>query len=117
MSVSLKGQQQWESFHVLCKPPELLSIDRRLFGLLVILFAVFWQGFGQFRLGLVITVAVYFLLRRMTRQDPHFFSVLRLGTRFDVAWCDPGAPPERFGAYVLDLPLDEIEPHREEQAG
>ncbi len=115
MSVSLKGQQQWEGFHVLCRPPEILSIDRRLFGLLIVVFAVFWQGMAQFRLGLLVTVVLYFMLRSMTKSDPHFFTVLRLGTRFDAAWCDPGDPPERFGAYVLNVRLEDLEAGDEER--
>ena len=114
MSVSLKGHQQWEGFHVLCKPPEILNIDRRLFGFAIIFFAIFWQGFGQFRLGVLVALAAFFFFRHMTKQDPHFFTVLRLGTRFDVAWCDPGAPPETFGSYVLNVRLEDLEAEEDE---
>ena len=51
MSVSLRGQQQWEGFHVLCKAPEIAGLDRRVFGLLFIVFFVLWQIMGSFLLG------------------------------------------------------------------
>ena len=108
MSVSLRGQQQWEGFHVLCKAPEVAGLDRRVFGLLAIIFIVVWQGLESFLLGLVLTVVSFILFRRMSDADPHWFEVLRVTSRYDVAWCDPGGVPARFGAYVLDVPLDQL---------
>ena len=52
------GQQQWEGFHLMSKPVEMAEIDRRLFGLLLIFFLVFWQGLGLFFLGVVATLAL-----------------------------------------------------------
>ena len=106
--VAARGQQHWEGFQVLCKPPELMNIDRRLFGLLVVLWGLMWQGMGSFRLGLIAAVGGYFACRWLTKRDPHFFAVLRLSARFDVAWCDPGDPPDRYGAYVLDVRADSL---------
>ena len=109
MSVSLKGQQEWEGFHVLCKPPELGGIDRRLFGICILLFGIFWQGMGTFRVACLAAAAFFFLCRYMTKKDPHFFAVLRLSTRYDAAWCDPGDPPERYGSFVLNERVEELE--------
>ena len=106
MSVRLKGHQEWEGFHVLCKPPEIAGIDRRLFGICILIFGVFWQGMGTFRVGVLATIVFYFLCRYMTKRDPHFFAVLRLSTRYDVAWCDPGGAPEHYGPCVLDRSPD-----------
>ena len=108
MSVSLRGQQQWEGFHVLCKAPEVAGLDRRVFGLLAIIFIVVWQGLESFLLGLVLTVVSFILFRRMSDADPHWFEVLRVTSRYDVAGCDPGGVPARFGACVLDVPLDQL---------
>ena len=108
MSVSLRGQQQWEGFHVLCKAPEVAGLDRRVFGLLAIIFFVVWQVLVSFLLGLVLTVVSFILFRRMSHADPHWFEVLRVTSRYDVAWCDPGGVPARFGACVLDVPLDQL---------
>ena len=108
MSVSLRGQQQWEGFHVLCKAPEVAGLDRRLFGLLAIVFMVIWQVIGSFLIGLALTVGAFILFRRMGHADPHWFELLRVTSRYDVAWCDPGGVPARFGACVLDVPLDRL---------
>ena len=108
MSVSLRGQQQWEGFHVLCKPPEVAGLDRRVFGLLAMIFFVVWQVLVSFLLGLVLTVVSFILFRRLSHADPHWFEVLRVTSRYDVAWCDPGGVPARFGACVLDVPLDQL---------
>ena len=109
MSVSLKGQQQWEGFHVLCKPTELAGIDRRLFGICIMVFGVFWQGMDQFRLAVVLAILFFLLCRYMTKKDPHFFALLRIGTRYDFAWCDPGEPPETYGACVLTERLEDLQ--------
>ena len=108
MSVSLRGQQQWEGFHVLCKAPEVAGIDRRLFGLLGIAFFVMWQMIGSFLLGLGVAGALYVVFRRLTAHDPHWFEILRVTSRYDVAWCDPGGVPERFGVCVLDVPVESL---------
>ncbi len=107
-AVNLRGQQQWEGFHVLCRPPELAHIDRRFFGLIFVLLAVLWQGVGSFLLGLAAAVGAYVGCRVMTWRDPHFFTVLRLSSRYDIAWADPGAPPETYGAYLLDVPVEQL---------
>ncbi len=108
MSVSLRGQQQWEGFHVLCKAPEVAGIDRRLFGLLGIVFFVLWQLLAAFLLSVAVTGALFVLFRRMTNRDPHWFEILRVTSRYDVAWCDPGGVPVRFGSCVLDVSLDSL---------
>lgn len=109
MAVSLKGQQEWEGFHVLCKPPELAGIDRRLFGIIMVLFGVFWQLMDTFRVAVLVCVLFYVLCRYMTKRDPHFFAVLQASTRYDVAWCDPGTAPDRYGPFILATPADGIE--------
>ena len=106
MSVSLRGQQQWEGFHVLCKAPEVAGLDRRLFGLIGMVFFLLWQLIGSFLLGAGAGVAMFYVFRWFARVDPHWFEVLRVTSRYDVAWCDPGAVPERFGSYVLDVSVD-----------
>ena len=108
MSVSLRGQQQWEGFHVLCKAPELAGVDRRLFGLLGIAFFVIWQLLESFVLGVAVAGGVLVVFRRMTAYDPHWFEILRVTSRYDVAWCDPGGVPERFGECVLDVSVDSL---------
>ena len=108
MSVSLRGQQQWEGFHVLCTAPEVAGIDRRLFGLLVTVFIVIWQALLSFLLGLGVTVALFIVFRRLTAYDPHWFEILRCTSRYDVAWCDPGGVPARFGLCVLDVRVEEL---------
>ena len=111
MSVNLKGQQQWEGFHVLCRPLELFGIDRRLVGLNIVVFGVFWQGISGFQVAAVVSVVLFLVFRRLTRRDPHFFQVLRLSSRFDVAWCDPGRPPNAYGSYVLDVSVEDLDPN------
>ena len=108
MSVSLRGQQQWEGFHVLCKAPEIGGVDRRLFGLLGIAFFVIWQLIGQFLLAVGVAGTLFVFFRRLTAHDPHWFEILRVTSRYDVAWCDPGGVPERFGECVLDVSLDSL---------
>ncbi|MYH32148.1 MAG: hypothetical protein F4137_25625 [Acidobacteria bacterium] len=108
MSVSLRGQQQWEGFHVLCKGPEVAGVDRRLFGLLGIAFFVMWQLLESFLLGVVMAGGLLVVFRRLTVYDPHWFEILRVTSRYDVAWCDPGGVPARFGECVLDVPLDSL---------
>ena len=108
MSVSLRGQQQWEGFHVLCKAPEIGGVDRRLFGLLGIAFFVIWQLIEQFLLAVGVAGALFVFFRRMTAYDPHWFEILRCTSRYDVAWCDPGGVPARFGVCVLDVPVESL---------
>ena len=108
MSVSLRGQQQWEGFHVLCKAPEVAGLDRRLFGLLGIVFFVLWQMMQSFLLGVGVSAGCFVLFRRMGHADPHWFEVLRVTSRYDVAWCDPGGVPARFGACVLDVSVEQL---------
>ena len=108
MSVSLRGQQQWEGFHVLCKAPEVAGVDRRLFGLLITIFIVVWQVLLSFLLGVAVAVAMFIVFRRLTAYDPHWFEILRCTSRYDVAWCDPGGVPARFGACVLDVPVESL---------
>ncbi len=117
MSVSLRGQQQWEGFHVLCKAPEVAGVDRRLFGLLGIAFFVLWQLVESFLLGLAVAGALFVVFRRMTVQDPHWFEILRVTSRYDVAWCDPGGVPARFGECVLDVAVESLADDRAEAAG
>ncbi len=94
------GQQQWEGFHVLCRPLELGGVDRRLFGILMIFFLVFWQGFGLFLYGLLATGGLYYFFRWLTKRDPQFFSVLRMSSRYPAAWYDEARAPTDFGPYV-----------------
>lgn len=95
------GAQQWEGYQVLCRPLEMLGVDRRLFGILVIVFMVFWQGMGSFLLAIVISYAIYFSFRRMTKTDPQFFSVLRGSSSLPAAWYDPADAPSVYGAYIV----------------
>ena len=95
------GAQHWSGFHVVCKPLELGGIDRRLFGLLMIVFMVFWQGMGSFFLGVGATVVLYVFFRRLTKSDPQFFSVLRLAARHPAAWYDPATVPTEYGPYLV----------------
>jgi hypothetical protein len=106
MSVSLRGHQQWEGFHVLCKAPEVAGLDRRVFGLLGIVFFVMWQLMASFLLGVALAVGCYLFFRRIAAADPHWFELLRVTSRYDVAWCDPGGVPARFGPCVVDDRLD-----------
>jgi len=46
--------------------------------------------------------------RLLTAHDPHWFEILRVTSRYDVAWCDPGGVPARFGACVLDVPVESL---------
>ena len=108
MSVSLRGQQQWEGFHVLCKAPEVAGVDRRLFGLLAIAFFLIWDVLESFLTGGVVTGTLFVVFRRMTVHDPHWFEILRVTSRYDVAWCDPGGVPERFGECVLDVSVESL---------
>ena len=102
MSVLMRGHQQWEGFHVLCKAPEMAGLDRRVFGLLGIVFFVIWQMLETFLLAISVTGVCFWFFRRLAAADPHWFEVLRVAARYDVGWCDPGGVPERFGACVLD---------------
>ena len=95
------GAQQWEGYQVLCRPLEMLGVDRRLFGILVIVFMIFWQGMGSFLLAIVISYAIYFSFRRMTKTDPQFFSVLRGSSSLPAAWYDPADAPSVYGAYIV----------------
>ena len=117
MSVSLRGQQQWEGFHVLCKAPEVAGVDRRLFGLLGIAFFVLWQLVESFLLGLAVAGALFVVFRRMTVHDPHWFEILRVTSRYDVAWCDPGGVPACFGECVLDVAVESLADDRAEPGG
>ena len=108
MSVSLRGQQQWEGFSVLCKAPEVAGVDRRLFGLVAVGFFIMWQAIGSFLLGLAVGGGLYVLFRRLTAYDPHWFEILRVTSRYDVAWCDPGGVPDRFGECVLDVAVESL---------
>ncbi len=117
MSVSLRGQQQWEGFSVLCKAPEVAGVDRRLFGLLGIAFFVLWQIVDSFLLGLAVAAGLFVVFRRMTVNDPHWFEILRVTSRYDVAWCDPGGVPERFGECVLDVPVESLAGDAAESGG
>ena len=94
------GAQRWEGYQPLCRPLELLGVDRRLFGLLIILFFVVWQGMASFLLGAVLSGVVFGIFRWLTKKDPQFFSVLQSGSRFPAAWYDPGIAPSAFGSYV-----------------
>ena len=96
----LVGQQQWEGYQVLCKPLEIGGIDRRLFGLLIVVFMVFWQGMGSLLLGVGVTLIIYQLFRVLTKRDPQFFSVLQGASRLPAAWYDPADPPTRYGPYI-----------------
>ena len=100
------GNQRWEGYLPLCRPLELLGIDRRLFGLLVINFMVFWQGMGSFLLGAGVTAAIYWAFRLMTKVDPQFFSVLRASAKLPAAWYDPGRAPTVYGPLILDDPAE-----------
>ena len=96
----LVGQQQWEGYQVLCKPLAIGGIDRRLFGLLIVVFMVFWQGMGSLLLGIGVTLIIYQLFRVLTKRDPQFFSVLQGASRLPAAWYDPADPPTRYGPYI-----------------
>ena len=98
------GAQRWEGFHVVCKPLELGGIDRRLFGLMMIVLMVFWQGMGSFLLGAGSTALLYMFFRRLTKSDPQFFSVLRLAARLPAAWYDPATLPTEYGPYIASDP-------------
>ena len=102
----LVGQQQWEGYQVLCKPLEMGGIDRRLFGVLMVVFMVFWQGMGSILLAIPVTFGIYQLFRVLTKRDPQFFSVLQGASRLPAAWYDPADPPTRFGPYIA--PSDEF---------
>ena len=96
----LVGQQQWEGYKVLCKPLEMGGVDRRLFGILIVVFMGFWQGMGSLLLGIAVTFALYQLFRLFTKRDPQFFSVLQAASRLPAAWYDPADPPSRYGPYI-----------------
>lgn len=102
----LVGEQRWEGYQVLCKPLEVGGVDRRLFGLLIMVFMVFWQGMGSLLLGIATTFALYYLFRVLTKRDPQFFSVLQSASRLPAAWYDPADPPTRYGPYIA--PSDEF---------
>ena len=94
------GAQRWEGYQPLCRPLELLGVDRRLFGLLLILFFVVWQGMSSFLVGVGLSAFVFWGFRVLTKKDPQFFSVLQSASRLPAAWYDPGLAPSSFGAYV-----------------
>ena len=95
------GAQQWEGYQVLCRPLEMLGVDRRLFGILMIIFMIFWQGMGSFFLAIGVSYGIYYLFRRMTKTDPQFFSVLRGSSSLPAAWYDPADAPSVYGAYIV----------------
>ena len=95
------GAQRWEGYQPLCRPLELLGVDRRLFGLLIILFFVVWQGMGSFLLGALLAGVVFWIFRLLTKKDPQFFSVLQSGSRFPAAWYDPGIAPRERHALIF----------------
>ena len=105
MSVRIPtGQQRWEGFHVVCRPLELAGVDRRLFGLMLIFFMIFWQGFGALFTGIVATLLLYYVFRWATKYDPQFFAVLRAAARLPGAWYDEARPPLEFGPYITANP-------------
>ena len=95
------GQQQWEGYHVLCRPLELCGIDRRLFALLAINFAIWWQGFGSFLIGIGLSYGIYYFFRVVSKVDPQFFFVLKGAARYQAAWYDHGYPPTEYGPLIV----------------
>lgn len=94
------GQQQWEGFHVVCRPLEVAGVDRRVLGLLMIFFMIFWQGFGLFFTAIGATALLYYFFRWLTKHDPQFFAVLRGSARLPAAWYDEARAPTEYGPYI-----------------
>ena len=94
------GQQQWEGFHVACRPLEVAGVDRRVLGLLMIFFMIFWQGFNALFTGIGMTLLLYYVFRWMTKRDPQFFAVLRGSARLPAAWYDEARAPTEYGPYI-----------------
>ncbi len=120
----LVGQQRWEGYQVLCKPLEMAGVDRRLFGVLMVVFMVFWQGMGSIFLAIPVTIGFFQLFRVLTKRDPQFFSVLQGASKLPAAWYDPADAPSSYGpyiapsdAYLRDLVALSKQVHRSPRSG
>ena len=98
---NFSGTQKWEGYHTLCRPLELMGVDRRLFGILTIVFMVFWQGMDSLFLAISVSYGMFWAFRFMTKADPQFFSVLRGASTLPAAWYEAADAPSKYGPYIV----------------